>query len=68
MGVSADDIRWIAIRKSNDGVIAAGESYLECSDAATAASGWNRAPGTVAPYFITTDLWFSSPLHTNLQD
>lgn len=51
--------RWYAISNSSNCVIAEGDSYLECSDAAARASGWDRAPGIVAPYFLTTDRWFA---------
>ena len=55
--------RWYAIRRSDSSVIAEGETYAECSDAAANASGWNKAPGTVAPYFMTTHAWFCSDQH-----
>ncbi|WP_293006899.1 hypothetical protein [Nitrosomonas sp.] len=55
--------RWFAIRRSDSEVIADGETYLECSDAAASASGWDKAPGTVAPYFMTTHAWFCSDQH-----
>lgn len=35
-------------------VIAKGATYRECADAALKTGLWDCAPGTVAPYYITT--------------
>lgn len=60
--------QWFAIRKSDNAVIAEGASYLQCSNAAVRASGWDRSPGTVAPYFMTNAPWFGSPLIMDCND
>lgn len=52
-------MKWIAIDHKTDQIIAEAYSYLECSDAAQKVSGYAREPGTVAPYFLTTEGWFS---------
>lgn len=58
-------IQWFAIRKSDNAVIAESDSYLQCSNAAVRASGWDKSPGTVAPYFMTNATWFGSSLHSD---
>lgn len=60
--------QWFAVRKSDYSVIAEGGSFLECSDAAFRASGWDRSPGTVAPYFMTNATGFCSSLHADCHD
>lgn len=43
---------YYAINDNNE-VIAEDYKFSVCSDKAVIASGWDQAPGTVAPYHIT---------------
>jgi len=59
---------WYAIRKSDFGVIAAGDSYQSAMDSAVSASGWSGELGIDAPYFMTNAPWFGGSLHTDCHD
>lgn len=54
--------QWFAVRKSDFGVIAAGDSHLECFESAAVASGFDGELGVDAPYFMTNAPWFGSSL------
>jgi hypothetical protein len=46
---------WKAKLHDDDRVIATGSGYIECSDNALATGVWDAAPGTSAPYYITSE-------------
>lgn len=46
--------KWRAICRDTGKVVATGRTYLQCSDRALATGIWDQAPGTVAPYYLTT--------------
>jgi uncharacterized cupin superfamily protein len=46
---------WKAKMHDDDRVISTGRSYIECSDNALSTGIWDVAPGTAAPYYITSE-------------
>lgn len=45
---------YYAIIHETEKVIASAENFHECSDRAIETKVWDLAPGTAAPYYITT--------------
>ena len=50
---------YYAIMHDTEEVIAKGETFRDCVEAADATGKWGKAPGTAAPYFYTTEAWFT---------
>lgn len=45
---------YYAVMRATGRLIAQDATYLSCSQAAKATGVWDMAPGTVAPYYLTT--------------
>lgn len=43
---------------TRENIIASGDTYSEVSERAQIASGWQKEPGSVAPYSIVSTNWF----------
>lgn len=50
---------YIAVSNSDNSIICQADGYIKCSDLAQKLTNWNE-PGSIAPYFITTNDWFNN--------
>jgi len=46
-------MKWIAVIRETNEIIAAEEGFLACCEAAEATGIWDHKPGSCAPYFLT---------------